>query len=146
MRYKDTHIANAVVRMNEGELYGVAMARRQRGIRAARNGEKIVTLRTWRRRSRVKWEYQAGLEGAEPIVRSLAFDFGESCWVGDDCLQGRPPPKTGRSKVRPAAALVGSRGPLWVLLGGLGSSTQRRLVSDGCRRSFNEAALSVQLI
>ncbi len=31
-------MANAAVRMNEGELYGVAMARRQRGIRAARKG------------------------------------------------------------------------------------------------------------
>ena len=79
-------------------------------------------------------------------MRSFAFDFGKSCWAGDGCLQGRPTPKIGRSKVRPAAALDGSRGPLGPLLGGLGSCTQRKLVHDGCRRSFNEASLSVQSI
>lgn len=48
--------------------------------------------------------------------RAFALDFGESCWAGDDCLQGRPRPKIGWPKVRAGAALFYSytvdRGPL----------------------------------
>ncbi len=65
----------------------------------------MVTLRTWRRRSRVRWECQGGVERVGSIVRLFAFDFGESCWAGDDSLQGRPWPKIGWPKVRPGAAL-----------------------------------------
>lgn len=92
------------------------MARRQRGIRAARKGWKIVTLRTWRRRSRVRWECQGGAAKAGAIVRTFALVFGGSCWAGDDRLQGRLWPKIGRLKVRPGPAFE-------ALLGGLRSCT-----------------------
>ena len=88
------------------------MARRQRGIRAARKGWKIVTLRTWRRRSRVRWECHGGAEKVCSILRPFALDLWGSCWADDDCLQGRPWPKIGRLKVRPGAAFQ-------TLLGGL---------------------------